>query len=133
MLPNFIKMKNNLLLLFLFISFIGFSQSPKELIQNYLGSSRTETGLASSDVEDWIIESETTSATTGISNYYVKQRYQGIEIFSAVSNFWIKKGQVLNGGKEFLRNISQKANTTNTVISYRRADQSVCRIETPRN
>lgn len=111
------KMKNNLLLLFLFISLIGFSQSPKELIQNYLGASRAENGLASSDIEDWIIESETTSSATGISNYYVKQRYQGIEIFRAVSNFWIKKGQVLNGGKEFLRNISQKTNTTNPALS----------------
>ena len=110
-------MKNNLLLLFLFISFIGFPQSPKELIQNYLGANRPEMGLASSDVDDWIIESETTSATTGISNYYVKQRYQGIQIFRAVSNFWIKKGQVLTGGKEFLRNISQKTNTTNPTLT----------------
>jgi hypothetical protein len=34
--------------------------------------------------------------TSGIQNCYVVQRYKGIEIFRAVSNFSIKNGEVID-------------------------------------
>ena len=64
-----------------------------------------------------MIVNEFSSESTGINNYNVKQRYSGIEIYNSDSNFWIKNGQVINGGKEFISNISQKINATNPTVS----------------
>ncbi|WP_300568164.1 T9SS-dependent M36 family metallopeptidase [Flavobacterium sp.] len=110
-------MKKITLLLFFLISFLGFSQGPKEKIQSYLNENKTTLGLTQQDISDWIIENESSSESTGINNYYIKQRYQGIEIVRALSNMWIKNGEVINGGENLISNIAQKVNTTSPSMS----------------
>ena len=103
--------KITLLILFL-IPIISFSQSNAETIQRYLNSKTAKLDVSNADVKDWIIESEGNSTTTNINNCYVLQRYQGIEVFRALSNFSIKEGQVINVGNRFVANLSQKVNVT---------------------
>ena len=103
--------KITLLILFL-IPIISFSQSNAETIQRYLNSKTAKLDVSNADVKDWIIESEGNSTTTNINNCYVLQRYQGIEVFRALSNFSIKEGQVINVGNRFVANLSQKVNAT---------------------
>ncbi len=110
-------MKKNTLLLFLFASFIGFSQGPKEKIQAYLDKNKNNLGLTTQDISDWIIQSQGSSETTGINTYFIRQRYQGIGIVKAISNMWIKNGEVINGGENLISNIAQKVNTTTPSIS----------------
>ncbi|HLF51037.1 T9SS-dependent M36 family metallopeptidase [Flavobacterium sp.] len=109
-------------LLFLFlIPFIGFSQSNNEKIQNYLNANYTKLDLTNNDINDWIVESEASSTSTNINNFYVKQRYNGTEIFGAVSNFWIKNGEVINVGSRFVDNVAQKANAVTPTLSVLQA------------
>lgn len=108
--------KITLLSLFL-IPFIGFSQSNNEKIQSYLEANHSKLDLTTNDINDWIVESEASSDVTGINNYYVKQRYNGTEIFGAVSNFWIKNGEVINIGNRFVSNTAQKVNTVTPTLS----------------
>ena len=101
----------------LFAFAIAFSQSGSSKIQNYLNSNTIKYNLTSSDVQDWIIESHANSTSTNIDNYYIVQRYNGIEIFGAVSNVWIKNGAIINMGNRFVKNISQKANSSTPSLS----------------
>ncbi len=110
-------MKKITILLFFLISFLGFAQGPKEKIQSYLDENKTKLGLTTQDISDWIIQSEGNSESTGINTYYIKQRYQGIEIVRAISNMWMKNGEVINGGENLVSNVAQKVNTTNSSIS----------------
>ncbi len=105
-------MKKITFLTVLLFSVIGFSQSNRQLIQNYLDNNRVKLNLTAQDVSDWIIESEVPGSGTGITSTYIVQRYAGIEIFNAQSNVWVKNGSVLNIGNNFKRNIAQKFNTT---------------------
>jgi len=105
---------------FLFVFFIhlcGYSQSNREIIQQYLNKNTSKLGLTSQDITDWVIESEASSTSTNINNYYVKQRVQGTEIYGAVTNFWVKNKEVINVGDRFVKNASQKINAVNPTLS----------------
>ncbi len=110
-------MKKITLLLVFLLPMIGFSQSPDDKIQSYLNSNYGRLGLTNQDVNDWIVESEASSTATNIDNFYIKQRVNGIEIFGAVSNVWVKKGEVINIGNRFVANASQKINTATPSLS----------------
>jgi len=103
-------MKKSLLLFALLVSLLGFSQTSKQKIQSRLNTDMTKFGLSSKDVSDWIVESEVTSEGTKITNYYIVQRYQGIEIFNAQSNISMKDGKVIDVGNNFVKNIDKKVN-----------------------
>lgn len=110
-------MKKSLLLLFLFTISLGFSQEPIAKIQEYLNKNKTKFELTNQDISDWTIESKTNSDATKIDNYFIKQRYLGIEVFNSNSNVWVKKGEVINMHLAFVPNLSQKVNTTTPVVS----------------
>lgn len=115
-------MKKNYLLLLLFLfSIIGYSQNPLDKIKTYLNENRSKIQVQTNDINDLVIVNDFSSESTGINNYHVKQRYQGIEIFNSDSNFWIKNDKVINGGEEFISNIGQKVNTTTPSISVTNA------------
>lgn len=110
-------MKKITLLFVFFIHFFGFSQTNKEMIGQYLDKNATKLGLTNQDVSDWVIQSEASSTSTNINNLYVNQRYQGTEIYGAVSNFWVKNKEVINVGDRFVKNIAQKVNATSPSVS----------------
>jgi len=119
-------MKKNYLLLLLFLfSIIGYSQNPLEKIKTYLNENRSKIQVQTNDISDLVIVNDFSSESTGINNYHVKQRYQGIEIYNSDSNFWIKNDKVINGGDEFINNISQKVNTVTPTISLTNAFSQV--------
>ena len=105
-------MKKITLLLVSLISLVGLAQTNKQIIQIYLEKNKTQLGLTSPDISDWIIESEVVGSGTKITSCYIVQRYQGIEIFNAQSNVSLKDGEVLRVGNNFKNNIAQKINTT---------------------
>jgi len=114
-------MKKITLISILLIAFSGFSQTNKEKIQSYLNAKHSELSLTSQDVSDFIIDGETSSESTKINNYFIKQRYQGIEIYNAISNVWIKNDEIINVSDSFIKNISQKVNTTTPSLSVLQA------------
>jgi len=110
-------MKRFTTLLLLLVTVLGFSQDKKGKIQNYLDENKTKFNLTNRDISDWFVESTGSSESTKIDTYWIKQRYQGIEIYNALSNVWIKNDEVINLVNGFIPNISQKTNTTTPTIS----------------
>ncbi|HEU0137445.1 MAG TPA: T9SS-dependent M36 family metallopeptidase [Flavobacterium sp.] len=110
-------MKKITLLLAFLLPLVALSQSHNEKIQAYLNANHTKFGLTNQDINDWFVESEANSTSTKINNYYIKQRFNGTEIFGAVSNVWVKNEQVINVGNRFIANISQKVNATTPSVS----------------
>ena len=110
-------MKKITLLILFFIPIITFSQSNAEVIQRYLSTKTAKLDVSNADVKDWVIESEGNSTTTNVNSCYVLQRYQGIEVFRALSNFSIKEGQVINVGNRFVANLAKKVNAVKPSIS----------------
>ena len=94
--------------LFLLFSFSIFAQNEKSLITDYLSKKKSALNLTDVDISDFTIESVGNSEFTGITNYYIKQRYLGIEIFNSVSNVWVKNGQVINFLNSFQSNLTTK-------------------------
>jgi len=104
-------MVRHFLLLLLFIANFAFSQNPTQIIQQYLENNRSDFGLTQEDISDWVIESEANSSVTGITNYHVKQRYQGIDIDHALTNFSLKNNIVFYVANRFEPTIGQRTNT----------------------
>ena len=69
-------MKKQLLFVFAFFVSFGFSQSPNQKIQNYINENYKKLNISPSEVSNWVIETETSSETTGITNYLVMQTYK---------------------------------------------------------
>ncbi|GLB53143.1 peptidase M36 [Neptunitalea chrysea] len=110
-------MKKLLTLLILLASVFAFAQnSVEQKIQNYLDVNYSTYRLIFNDVQEWTIESTATSKATKITNYYIKQQYQGIDIFRAVTNVSYKDDAVINLGNRFLANVEDKINTTSAGI-----------------
>lgn len=110
-------MKKTILILVLLVSLIGFSQTNKQKIQSRLVTDMKKFGLTSKDISDWVVQSEVTSESTKITNYYIVQRHQGIEIFNAQSNISVKDGNVIDVGNNFKKDIAQKINTISPNLS----------------
>ena len=67
-------MKKTVLLIFVFISSIGFSQAPIAKIQNHLESQKEINNLSSQDISEWTVISTGNSKATKIDNYYIQQK-----------------------------------------------------------
>ncbi|MEC4004160.1 T9SS-dependent M36 family metallopeptidase [Flavobacterium sp. SUN052] len=110
-------MKKITSLLMILFTIVGFSQDNKGKIQTYLSQNKAKYNLTDQDISDWFIESTGTSESTKIDTHWIKQRYQGIEVFNGVSNVWIKNDQVINVENGFISNLSAKINTTTPTLS----------------
>lgn len=95
--------------------------SQQEKIQSYLNANVVKLEVNTQDVSDWVIESKATSKTTGIINYYIKQKTNGIEIFNALTNIAMKNNEVISIGNRFVQNASQKAVASNPELSVLQA------------
>lgn len=114
-------MKKIITVLCYFIPLLASSQGNTNLIQAYLNTERNRLDLSPTDIQDWVIESTASSHTTKITNYYIKQRVSGIEVFPALSNVWVKEGKVIHIGNRFISNASEKTNTTIPVLGVLQA------------
>jgi hypothetical protein len=105
-------------LLFVFLTpFFVFAQSNRAVIQRYLSTPSAKISASNSDFNDWVIQSDGAMTTSGIQSSYVVQRYKGIEIFRAVSNFSIKNGEVIDVQKRIVDGVSKRANTTKPSVT----------------
>jgi extracellular elastinolytic metalloproteinase len=127
-------MKKITLLVFSLFSILAFSQDNKLKIQDYLNQNKEKFDLTTQDIADWFIESDGNSESTGINNYYIKQRYQGIEVYNAVSNVWVKNDQVINVMNRFYPNLAQKTNTTTPTLQVLQAlEKAFQHVQNPLN
>lgn len=105
-----------LFLVFGLSSLLSFSQIPTTKIQNYLDDNKSSYGLSSADVSQWVLTGTTNSKATGITNYYINQSFQGIELYGTTSNVWFKNEQVLDIKMQFIQNVASKVNSVHANI-----------------
>lgn len=110
-------MKKYLLHYFFLIPCLIIAQSNKEIIQRYLNAPAARTNFLKTDFSDWVIQSDGGATSSGVKNCYVIQRYNGIEIFNAVSNFSIKNNEVVAVQKRNVAGVSKKVNATKPILS----------------
>ncbi|PNQ72047.1 peptidase [Hanstruepera neustonica] len=94
-------------------------------IQQYLDQEKESLNLTSSDIADLSISKEFFSKKTKITHVYVNQRYQGINIFNAISSVAIKDNSVFYYANNFIGNINERINTTSPQINAQTAIERV--------
>ena len=82
-------LKSLTFLLFLLSSISIYAQQ-EAIIRNFLHENKTQLELKDSDIQDWVIYDNYSSAHNGVSHIYIRQRINGIEIYNAIANFNIK-------------------------------------------
>ncbi|RTZ10173.1 T9SS type A sorting domain-containing protein [Flavobacterium sp. GSP27] len=110
-------MKKIILFLVFLTHFFALGQSNDLIIQHYLNTPNAKINVSKSDFKDWVIQSDGGATSSGIQNCYVVQRYKGIEIFRAVSNFSIQNSEVIDVQKRIVDGVSKKVNTTKPSLS----------------
>lgn len=111
-------MKKITLSLFMLAGFLGFSQDNIGIIKNHLAANLSKSSLTNQDISDLVITNDFTNADGDVLIYHVKQKINGIEVYTSDSNFLIKNGEVISGdGKNFEKNISQKTNALKPSLS----------------
>ncbi len=94
------------------------SQRPLDIALRYLDAHRKEWGYTLQDVADLVVSDLYTDRSTGITRVYLKQRYDGIEVYHAINNFSITQdGEVFHVGRRFVRELASKVNTTTPVLT----------------
>ena len=92
-------------------------------IQTYLDQKKESLNLISADLADLYVNKQFFSTKSKITHVYVNQRYQGINIFNAISSVAIKDNVVFYYANNFIGNISDRINTTNPQLSAEQAIQ----------
>ena len=83
----------------------------------YVAEHREELGLTQADVADVAITDAYTSDHTGVSHVYLRQRFQGIEVYNANINVNVAaNGNVLSHGSDFVPNLASVVNRTSPVL-----------------
>ena len=81
---------------------------PTDIALAYLRGHRQELGLTEADLQDVIVTSTSTSAYSGVTHVYLRQRYQSIDVYGAEANVNIARdGSVLNAGSSFFAELAQ--------------------------
>ncbi len=84
-------------------------QVPQSVL-DHLKKSQKSLQLSNDDLADVILSSQSESKKNGLKHYYVQQRYQGIEIFGAITNVHVgKDGQLISLGNRFQQELAKKA------------------------
>ena len=108
--------KITLFFVLLFMS-VGFAQDIQVKIQNYLSESAVKYRLKPTDIQSWTIIGENSSESTGINNKFIQQKYQGLDIYNAISNVWVKGGKVINIVNGFQSDVEGKVSSVTASMS----------------
>ena len=91
--------------------------SATEVALRYVAEHREELGLTQADVGDVIVTDAYTSEHNGVSHVYLRQRFQGVEVYGANINVNVSSdGTVLSHGSDFVPNLASAVNRTSPVL-----------------
>ena len=107
----------NLLFLFLISSSILSQNQSNTIIEQYLQETKSSYMLIDSDVDEFAINNEIDSKSMGMKILYINQTHNGIKIHNAISTISIKDSEVFYYTNNFLKNITEKINSSTPIIS----------------
>lgn len=91
---------------------------PLDIALAYLESHRSDYGLLQSDLDDFIVTDRYVSDHTGVTHIYLRQRYQGLEVFGANANINVAAdGSVIDIGVSFVPELRTAVNATDPVLT----------------
>ena len=107
----------NLLFLFLISTSILSQNQSNTIIEQYLQETKSSYMLIDSDVDEFSINNEIDSKSMGMKILYINQTHNGIKIHNAISTISIKDSEVFYYTNNFLKNITEKINSSTPIIS----------------
>jgi hypothetical protein len=91
---------------------------PVDIALAYLRAIPTELGVTAVDLDNLIITDHYTSNHNGVTHIYLRQQYNGIDVFGANLNVNVAPdGSVMNVGNRSVANLAGRANTTSPGLS----------------
>jgi extracellular elastinolytic metalloproteinase len=96
-----------------------------DVIINYLNDRKSDFEFEDEDIARLVVNNQFYSETTDLNNVYVNQTFQGIRIYNAISSIAIRDNEVFYYANRFLKDISNKVNTTNPSQSPESALNSI--------
>mgnify|MGYP006085773047 FL=1 len=106
-----------LLFLFLISASICSQNQSNTIIEEYLQESKSTYMLIDSDIDEFFINNEIDSESMGMKILYINQMHNGIKIYNAISTISIKDSEVFYYTNNFLKNITEKINSSTPIIS----------------
>ena len=107
----------NLLFLFLISTSILSQNQSNTIIEQYLQETKSSYMLIDSDVDEFSINNEIDSKSMGMKILYINQTHNGIKIHNAISTISIKDSEIFYYTNNFLKNITEKINSSIPIIS----------------
>jgi len=98
---------------------------PLDIALAYLNEHRADYGLSYSDLADIIVTDRYISAHTQVTHLYLRQRYQGIELFDGNINVNVTAdGRIVNMGVDFEGDLAEKIESTSPALTAEQAVMS---------
>ncbi len=95
-----------------------------DIAMAYLTAHRGELGLTAADLDDMVVSDKYVSRHNGTTHLYLKQRFEGIEVFNGLININVARdGSIINLGNLFVANLADKVNTRSAIVSDTEAIQ----------
>lgn len=96
--------------------------APLDIIQSYISTHQTDMGLSAADLADVVVTDQYTDADTGTTHIYMRQRYDGKEVFNGnLSAHVARDGAIINLYSDFVSNLAGAINTRSAVLSAEQA------------
>ncbi|MEM1216572.1 MAG: M36 family metallopeptidase, partial [Bacteroidota bacterium] len=90
--------------------------------QRYLETHYNELELTVTDVQNYVLSSQTSSKHNGLTHVYLQQVHANIPVHNAILNLNIKEdGSLLSLGNRFVSDLANKVNTTSPSLGARDA------------
>ncbi len=90
---------------------------PLQIVQAYLNAHKADYGLTEADLSDMIVTDQYTDAHNGVTHIYLRQRYQGIEVYNAnISSHVTADGRIINLYSSFVSNLANAVNVTDPAL-----------------
>ena len=106
-----------LLFLFLISASICSQNQSNTIIEEYLQESKSTYMLIDSDIDEFFINNEIDSESMGMKILYINQMHNGIKIYNAISTISVKDSEVFYYTNNFLKNVTEKINSSTPIIS----------------
>lgn len=92
--------------------------APLDIVQSYIDTNKAEWGLSEADLADMIVTDQYTDSHNGVTHIYLRQRYQGIEIYNGnISTHVTSDGRIINLYSTFVSDLAGAVNATSPAIS----------------
>ena len=115
------KITNNIILLLLFF-FVGTPLMAQNVALDaaisYINTNQEKLGLTATDVQDYVVTDQYQNRKNKATFIYLRQRYQGIEVYNAVLNLTLTKdNKVIFVGNQYVSNLQSKVNSSNPSLN----------------